>query len=567
MECCEEQNKWEGRLKIRAAILAAAAFAASPLQAQTWPSRTITLVVPFAAGGGTDAIGRVIAEKLAARLGQPVVVENKAGAASAIGTAYVGKASPDGYTLLMTTNSAMVILPLTQPPGSLNYDRNDFSMIGLTGILPNLLIVSPKVPVNSVSELIAYAKARPGQLSFASSGNGTITHLIGELFKARTGIDVVHVPYRTGVQSAPDVMEGRVQYIFDNIIWSLPMIRAGQLKGLAITTSQRSTLAPDIPTVAESGVPGFEGITWLGLAAPAKTPEPVIARLGDRAQSGARRQGNHREARLDRRRAARRTWAGRHARDARRGPRPLEGHSQRRKDQAAMNFHELCKTERPLILPGAFDAMSARLIKRAGFKAYFTGGFPTIGARWGLPDIGLVALGEISAAVTDIMAASDLPVMVDGDNGYGDVKNVVHVLHTYERLGVSAIMFEDQVAPKRCGHIAGKDVIPAAEMAAKIKAASQSKINRDTFILARTDARDVLGLDEAFRRAELYLKQWRGRHLHRVAARRRRAGDHRQEIRRAADGQHAGRRPHADPDAAKNLPTWASRSRSTASRC
>jgi tripartite-type tricarboxylate transporter receptor subunit TctC len=207
------------------------------------------------------------------------VVENKAGAASAIGTAYVGKAAPDGYTLLMTTNSAMVILPLTQPAGSLNYDRADFSMIGLTGILPNLLIVSPKVPVNSVSELIAYAKARPGQLSFASSGNGTITHLIGELFKARTGIDVVHVPYRTGVQSAPDVMEGRVQYIFDNIIWSLPMIRAGQLKGLAITTSQRSTLAPDIPTVAESGVPGFEGITWLGLAAPAKTPAPVIARL------------------------------------------------------------------------------------------------------------------------------------------------------------------------------------------------------------------------------------------------------------------------------------------------
>ena len=207
------------------------------------------------------------------------MVENKAGAASAIGTAYVAKAAPDGYTLLMTTNSAMVILPLTQPAGSLNYDRSDFSMIGLTGILPNLLIVSPKVPVNSVSELIAYAKARPGQLSFASSGNGTITHLIGELFKARTGIDVVHVPYRTGVQSAPDVMEGRVQYIFDNIIWSLPMIRAGQLKGLAITTSQRSTLAPDIPTVAESGVPGFEGITWLGLAAPAKTPEPVVARL------------------------------------------------------------------------------------------------------------------------------------------------------------------------------------------------------------------------------------------------------------------------------------------------
>ncbi len=171
-----------------------------------------------------------------------------------------------------------------------------------------------------------------------------------------------------------------------------------------------------------------------------------------------------------------------------------------------MSFRALCTTERPLILPGAFDAISARLIKRAGFKAYFTGGFPTIGARWGLPDIGLVALGEISTAVRDIVAACDLPVMVDGDNGYGDVKNTVHTLHTYERLGVSAIMLEDQVAPKRCGHMAGKDVIPAAEMVAKVRAAAQSRINRDTFILARTDARDVHGLDEAYRRAEQYLK-------------------------------------------------------------
>jgi 2-methylisocitrate lyase-like PEP mutase family enzyme len=169
-----------------------------------------------------------------------------------------------------------------------------------------------------------------------------------------------------------------------------------------------------------------------------------------------------------------------------------------------MSFHALCRSERPLVLPGAFDAISARLIKRAGFKAYFTGGFPTIGARWGVPDIGLVAFGEISAAVADIMAASDLPVMVDGDNGYGDVKNIVHVLHGYERLGVSAIMFEDQVAPKRCGHIAGKDVIPAAQMEAKIKAVAAEK-KPATFILARTDARDVLGLDEAFRRAERYL--------------------------------------------------------------
>ena len=261
-----------------ATCFAPACFAPTTAAAQTWPARSITLVVPFAAGGGTDAIARVLAEKLGPRLGQPVVVENKAGAASAIGTAYVAKSAPDGYTLLMTTSSALVILPLIQPAGSLNYDRKDFNLIGLTGLLPNLLIVSPKLPVNSTAELIAYAKARPGQLSFASSGNGTITHLIGELFKARTGIDVVHVPYKTGVQSAPDLMEGRVQYIFDNIIWSLPQVRAGKLKGLAITSKQRSPLAPDIPTVADT-VPGFEGITWLGLAAPAKTPDAVVARL------------------------------------------------------------------------------------------------------------------------------------------------------------------------------------------------------------------------------------------------------------------------------------------------
>jgi len=170
-----------------------------------------------------------------------------------------------------------------------------------------------------------------------------------------------------------------------------------------------------------------------------------------------------------------------------------------------MSFRSLVASERPLVLPGAYDAISARLIERAGFKAYFTGGFPMIGARFGLPDIGLVQLGEISQAVRDVAQASSLPFMVDGDNGYGDVKNVVHTLHSYERLGAGAIMLEDQVAPKRCGHIAGKDVIPAAQMVAKIRAAAQNRMNPDTFILARTDARDVHGLDEAYRRAEAYL--------------------------------------------------------------
>src|SRR6185436_19162114 len=163
-----------------------------------------------------------------------------------------------------------------------------------------------------------------------------------------------------------------------------------------------------------------------------------------RARRDPRRARGDRKARRDRRRAARDQRPRRLSRAARRRHRALEGDLRRRKDQAAMSFHSLCKSERPLVLAGAFDAISARLIKRADFKAYFTGGFPTIDARWGLPDIGLVAFGEISAAVADIMAASDLPVMVDGDNGYGDAKNIVHVLHGYERLGVAAIMFEDQ---------------------------------------------------------------------------------------------------------------------------
>ncbi|MGN6462018.1 MAG: isocitrate lyase/PEP mutase family protein, partial [Pseudolabrys sp.] len=170
-----------------------------------------------------------------------------------------------------------------------------------------------------------------------------------------------------------------------------------------------------------------------------------------------------------------------------------------------MSFRSLVASERPLVIPGAYDAISARLIERAGFKAYFTGGFPMIGARWGLPDIGLAQLGELSLAVRDVTQASSLPFMVDGDNGYGDVKNVVHTLHTYERLGAGAIMLEDQVAPKRCGHIAGKDIVPASEMIAKIRAAAQNRMNPDTFILARTDSLDDAGLDEAYRRAEAYL--------------------------------------------------------------
>lgn len=170
------------------------------------------------------------------------------------------------------------------------------------------------------------------------------------------------------------------------------------------------------------------------------------------------------------------------------------------------SFQDLLKTEDIVVLPGAHDALSAILIKQAGFKAFFIGGFQVAGARYGLPDIGLLGLGEFAAAYNDIISACDLPVLVDADNCYGDVKNVVHVVNTYERMGVQGLFFEDQVLPKRCGHMAGKRVVATEEMEAKIRAAAANRINPETFIIARTDARAVYGMDEALRRSERYVK-------------------------------------------------------------
>ncbi len=169
-------------------------------------------------------------------------------------------------------------------------------------------------------------------------------------------------------------------------------------------------------------------------------------------------------------------------------------------------FRELVASERPLVLPGAHDALSALLIKQAGFKAFFIGGFPVAGVRYGLPDIGLLGGREFADAYRDILAVTDLPVLVDADNGYGDHKNVVHLVHSLERMGAQAIFFEDQVSPKRCGHIAGKALVDTAEMESKIRAAAGERMNADTFIIARTDAREVVGMDEALRRGERYLR-------------------------------------------------------------
>ena len=265
-------------VRLLACLVGIACF--SSIQAQPYPTRPVRLVVPFAAGGSTDTIARILAEKLGPALGQTVIVDNRPGATGAIAAEMVARSAPDGYTLLMGTNSTHVVAPILN--SRLPFDpEKDFTPIGLVAAAPNIVIVSPTVPAKTLKEFIAYARAQPGQLSFASSGTGAITHLVAELFNLEAGIKAVHIPYKTGVQAAPDVSSGRVAYIVDSIIWSLPLIRAGKLKGLAVTSSQRSALAPDIPTVAESGLPGFEGITWFGLMAPAGTPPAVISRLSE----------------------------------------------------------------------------------------------------------------------------------------------------------------------------------------------------------------------------------------------------------------------------------------------
>jgi tripartite-type tricarboxylate transporter receptor subunit TctC len=279
---------------IRRAALAALpgllALARPALAQGTFPDRPLRLVVPFPAGGATDALARVIAQAMTPALGQPVAVENRAGAAGAIGAEAVARAAPDGHSFLMSTSSTHAVLPAVQP--RMPYDaEKDFASIGLVATATNILIASPKLPANNVAELIALAKSRPGTLNFASSGTGTVTHLIGEMFRMRAGIQVEHVPFRGGVQAVPGLVDGSIQFLFDSVVWSLPLIREGRIRGLAVTASRRSALAPDMPTVSESGLSGFEGDTWFGLSAPAGTPPAALAKLSGALQAALRAPG------------------------------------------------------------------------------------------------------------------------------------------------------------------------------------------------------------------------------------------------------------------------------------
>jgi len=257
---------------------AALASIAMPAQAQTYPTKPIRLVVPFPAGGTTDILARAVAQKLSETLGQQVIVDNRPGAGGNIGSELVARSAPDGYTLLMGTVGTHAINVSLYP--KLPYDPvKDFTPIVLVAGVPNVLVVNPSLPARSVAELIAYAKANPGKLNFASSGSGTSIHLSGELFKVLTGVQMTHVPYKGSAPALTDLVGGQVQLMFDNLPSSLAFIKAGKLRALAVTSKTRAAALPDVPTMVEAGVPDFEASSWFGILAPAGTPRDIVVRI------------------------------------------------------------------------------------------------------------------------------------------------------------------------------------------------------------------------------------------------------------------------------------------------
>ena len=260
-----------------AAIALATALPTDAQAPSAYPSRPVKLVIPFPPGGPLDIVGRAIAQKLTDAWGQSVVVDKRPGAGGNIGADLVAKAAPDGYTIVMGALSTHAVNPSLY--AKMPYDAvADFAPITLVAVTPNVLVVNAALPVNSAKEFIAYAKANSGKLAFGSGSNGSAGHLAGELFKVDTGIDVTHVPYKGGAPAMQALLAGDTQFMFDNLANATPQVKAGKLKALAVTTAQRSKLAPELPTMAEAGLPGFDISTWFGLFAPAGTPKEIIAK-------------------------------------------------------------------------------------------------------------------------------------------------------------------------------------------------------------------------------------------------------------------------------------------------
>jgi tripartite-type tricarboxylate transporter receptor subunit TctC len=270
---------------IKTLAVISALVAAGSAAAQTWPARSVQMVVPYAPGGIVDFIARTLGQRLSQQVGQPVVIDNRAGAGGMIGIEYTARSSPDGHTLVLM-DPAVVINPVLQEKAL--YEMKDLATVAVIGSSPLVLTVNPKLPVTDVAQLVRFVKANPGKLNFATPGIGTTPHMAGELLKARAGIDMAHVPYKGSGPAMADLAAGQVQVGFSSITGALPFIKDGRLRALATSGSNRSAALPDLPTFIEAGYPGFEVDLWLGIFAPAATPATSVARINDEIRSALR---------------------------------------------------------------------------------------------------------------------------------------------------------------------------------------------------------------------------------------------------------------------------------------